>query len=244
MMYRSRDSLRAALPIASALLTCALAACGTSSECPSGDARVNLDAVVATGDSGALDVAAADVGTDAAAGSLGTPGAYFAGTACHCETTTTAQETVLYTEEGAALIASRTSDGTTCTVQQVTMNQPTFVMRSNGVAERQGGPPYLAAGIAFGAVGTWRCVQGTFRLDFPTHTQTGDLTRQVLIAPPQCQLFPCAPGLRCSISATLASRNSCIADGSLAQGVSCNEDANCQSGLTCQSTSAVARECR
>jgi hypothetical protein len=90
-------------------------------------------------------------------------------------------------------------------------------------------------GIAFSNVGTWRCDRGSFLTAFANHTPSGDLFRQQLIAPPQCQIFPCAPGLRCSVNPTDATRNVCIADGSLSVGVGCNDDAACQSGLTCQS---------
>ncbi|MDB4964142.1 MAG: hypothetical protein JWP01_4141 [Myxococcales bacterium] len=200
----------AALSIASLLAACAGS---SSSECAPG--------------------APDAVASDAPAGDLGPPGPFFAGTTCHCDDTTSGGDTTVYMQDGSYLIGSRSSDATTCTVRATAEGQPPLMLHSNGVAETTA---VMGSGIDYSSGGTWRCDRGAFRLEFPTHTQAGALSRQFLIAPPQCQLYPCEPGLRCSKNPTDAARNACIADGSLPRGVSCNEDVNCASG-TCQNTS-------
>jgi hypothetical protein len=134
-MPSSPLSVLAAPSIAAALLVFALAACGTSSEassCPSPDAAANVDAIAPVDAGGAV---LPDTGTDAPAVALGTPGPYFAGTACHCETTTQSQETTTYGQNAQFTNASRSSDGTTCTLHVVTDANFVLTIHSNGVAE-------------------------------------------------------------------------------------------------------------
>jgi hypothetical protein len=177
--------------------------------------------------------AATPIGDGAGPGpNLGDAGPYFAGTTCHCETTTSATEGERFEVNGYwgvsnSLIESRTMQGNDCVMSFFDTSVATF--HPDGTASFTGDS--LPTTIIDVVPPTWRCEAGAFRLDYVVHTMFGDTTATRFFGPPQCPTFPCPAGTTCTAPAPPL--YACIKDGSLPKNVQCGSTQNCQAGLSC-----------